>query len=224
MKLLSGIVVATLTSVVALASANAADMYRAPDVGGYKDGPAFVGVNWSGLYVGVNGGYGWANSSSYGFQPSGGFGGGQIGYNWQGIWNPHLVLGVEADIEGADITDSYYGHQASVNYFGTIRGRIGYAFDRALVYATGGFAYGEVQDSAFGASLTSTETGYTVGGGVEYKILPNWSAKAEYDFVSLDAGNSGANLSLNNSSRSEFNTFKVGVNYFVGGGAFEPLK
>ena len=60
MKLLSGILAATLTSVVALASANAADMYAG---GGYKDGPAYVGVNWSGLYVGVNGGYGWSQNT-----------------------------------------------------------------------------------------------------------------------------------------------------------------
>src|SRR5258706_13434174 len=91
----------TLTSVVALVSANAADMYRAPQgVGGYKDGPAFVGVNWSGFYAGVNGGYGW-NGNSFatdpGFlgelNPSGGFCGGPIGHNRQGgFGEPPLVL------------------------------------------------------------------------------------------------------------------------------------
>src|SRR5258706_16461043 len=105
----------TLTSVVALVSANAADMYRAPQgVGGYKDEPAFVGVNWSGFYAGVNGGYGW-NANSFAtvpgllgdLNPSGGFGGGQIGYNWQGVFgHPALVLGIEADFQGADISDS----------------------------------------------------------------------------------------------------------------------
>ena len=63
MKLLSGILGLTLTSVVALASANAADIYRAPSGGGYKDGPVYVGVDWNGLYGGVNGGYGWDASS-----------------------------------------------------------------------------------------------------------------------------------------------------------------
>ena len=96
-------VILTAASVVALsAAANAADMYR-PAAGGYKDVP-YVGVNWSGLYVGVNGGYG-ANAASVptgGLDPAGGFGGGQIGYNVQ---RGNIVFGLEADIEGADITE-----------------------------------------------------------------------------------------------------------------------
>src|SRR5262249_51798141 len=98
-----GLLAFTLTSVAALASANAADMYRAPEPfagGGYKDGPLVQ--SWTGFYVGVNGGYGWnAANTTLSFKgvdgpgdapdvhgnksldPEGGFGGGQIGYNWQ---------------------------------------------------------------------------------------------------------------------------------------------
>ena len=89
-------VILTAASVVALATAaNAADMYR-PSAGGYKDVP-YVGVNWSGVYVGVNGGYGMNSNNS---DMNGGFGGGQIGYNVQ---RGNLVFGVEGDIEGSSI-------------------------------------------------------------------------------------------------------------------------
>jgi outer membrane immunogenic protein len=234
MKLRSGLLALTLTSVVAIASANAADMYRAPAVGGYKDGPAYATVNWSGLYVGVNGGGAWNDKRSDDLvDPSGGFGGGQIGYNWQGIWHPNLVLGIEADFQGAGVSDGKdFGigtFKSELEWFGTVRGRVGYAFDRALVYGTGGFAYGSVKNSAntiFGSgSVTETQTGWVAGGGVEYKLSPAWSAKAEYQFLSLDASdpNGAGRLGGGDSDRSEIHTFRVGVNYFVGG-MYEPLK
>ena len=104
------------------AAANAADMYR-PTEGGYKDGPAYAGVNWSGLYAGVNGGYAFGNNSqdvkvsgptgTLGSpawpELTGGFGGGQIGYNWQGVLAPRVVLGVEADIQGAGLSKGATG-------------------------------------------------------------------------------------------------------------------
>ncbi len=95
-----------LFALLAAAQADAADMYRAQ--GGYRDGPAYIGTNWSGFYAGVNGGYGWANNNQLvdpgwfdGISPSGGFGGGQLGYNWQGL--SHFVLGFETDIQGSGI-------------------------------------------------------------------------------------------------------------------------
>jgi outer membrane immunogenic protein len=225
MKLLSGILGLTLTSVVALASANAADMYRAPEVGGYKDGPAYVGVNWSGFYAGVNGGYGWNNTHSSDFvDPTGGFGGGQIGYNFQ---RGNIVFGIEADFQGAGISDSdAFGDKSELNWFGTVRGRLGYSFDRALIYGTGGFAYGNVKNTYGGfGSASETQTGYVVGGGLEYKLAPAWSVKGEYQFLSLDApfdspvGPLGEGLG----NRTEVHTFRAGVNYFFGN-VYEPLK
>jgi outer membrane immunogenic protein len=237
----------TLSSTLVL-SANAADTYR----GGLKDGPpppVYVAAPiWSGFYVGVNGGYGWtANDgvvAGYGgtpndgvLSPSGGFGGGQIGYNWQGLFGySPWVIGIEADIQGAGISDSANfadgEHlQNSLNWFGTVRGRLGYAFGPALLYATGGFAYGEVESKwaggPFGFDVTETQTGYVVGGGLEYKFNPAWSVKGEYQFINLDANNWNGAGALNGSifsDRSEVNTFRVGLNYTLGHGGFGPLN
>ncbi len=216
MKLLTGILAATLTSVVAIASANAADMY-VPGPGGYKDGPAYVTVNWSGLYVGVNGGYGWSDNTDY-LDPTGGFGGGQIGYNVQ---RGNIVFGLETDFEGSGVADSGFGDKSSLDWFGSVRGRVGYAFDRALVYATAGFGYGQVTNDG----LSETQTGWVAGGGVEYKITPVWSAKAEYQYFDLDAPYSSpvGPLGYGAGNQTQFSTVRVGVNYFVGG-IYEPLK
>ncbi len=225
MKLVSGILGLTLTSVVALASANAADIYQPSAPGGYKDGPAYVAVNWSGFYAGVNGGYGWDAKSNDFLSPSGGFGGGQIGYNWQ---RGNIVFGLETDIQGAGIEDkNVFGDKSKLDYFGTVRGRVGYAFDRTLFYATGGFAYGEVQNTyvtlaPFG-KFSETQTGYTVGGGVEYKINPAWSVKAEYQYIDLGASNLVGPLGQNIGGDTEVHTVRAGLNYHVGVG-YEPLK
>src|SRR5208337_2426615 len=132
-----------------------------------------------------------------GLSPSGGFGGGQIGYNWQGILHPHLVLGAEADIQGAGIEDKgtdKFGdpYKSHLDFFGTVRGRIGYAMDSSLFYFTGGFAYGGIKNEVdfpyfSGASYIkdTTATGYVLGGGWEYKFSPAWSAKAEYQYINL---------------------------------------
>ena len=120
-------------------------------------------------------------------QPQGGFGGGQIGYNFQG--GP-LVFGLETDFQGGDLSGgitgttaggtAFSGHE-SVDWFGTARGRLGLAFGHALFYGTGGFAYGDVRQSAVynGISLgaSGTRTGWVAGGGIEYKVTPGLVAQ-----------------------------------------------
>ncbi len=239
MKLLSGLLGLTLTSAMALASANAADLYRGPAAGGYKD--AYVPVaTWTGFYAGVNGGYGWDASkigdtlAPWSISPEGGFGGGQVGYNWQGFYHPNLVLGIEADFQGADIKDfvtvGSTTVKSSLDYFGTVRGRVGYAFDRALVYATGGLAYGNVTDELsgkidrtvpFSVKDETTRTGYVVGGGLEYKISPAWSAKGEYQYINLGQDDGWAKVT---SEDYAVHTFRVGLNYHFGNSIYEPLK
>jgi outer membrane immunogenic protein len=196
---------------------------------GYKGGLPYVAVaNWSGFYAGFNVGDGWAaEDGSALLSPSGGFGGAQIGYNWQGVLglNPNIVLGIEADFQGSGLEDSAPGIKSSLNWFSTVRGRIGYAFGATLVYATGGFAFGEVENTVAPFRVTETQTGYAVGGGVEYKFNPAWSLKGEYQFISLDASDPvGAGpLGFTNGNRSEVNTVRVGLNYHFGQN-FVPLK
>jgi outer membrane immunogenic protein len=174
----------------------------APPRSGYER--PYVWGSWAGFYGGVNVGYGWSPSNDQlalsgdfptGLSPEGGFGGGQIGYNWQ---VGHLVFGAEADLQGADISDRVHdfnfgdNFHSSLDYFGTIRGRLGYAFDRTLVYATAGFAYGGVHNTVNGPLLLGapyrfdgTATGYVLGAGVEYKFNPAWSVKGEYQYINL---------------------------------------
>ena len=235
-------------ALLASAQANAADMYR-PSEGGYKDGPAYATANWAGFYAGVNGGGAWANNKQlvdyyfHGLSPAGGFGGGQIGYNLQGFIHPQLVLGVEADIQGSGISakgaDGALPYKSDLDYFGTVRGRAGYAVDRALVYFTGGFAYGGLrkasQEYAMGDQIQTNSgfaTGYLLGGGLEYQITPVWSVKAEYQYMNFGkndvCGGGGPDcFSAPNAAGpqkdDDYRTVRIGVNYHVQPG-FEPLK
>ncbi len=237
----------TLTTV----SADAADIYRPAAPGGYKDGPAYVEVTWSGFYAGVNGGYGWNNENQLadpfipfgGASPTGGFGGGQIGYNWQGGFGlgRQFVFGIEADLQGSDIRDRAIDatgafYRSNLDYFGTVRGRLGYAIDRTLFYFTGGFAYGglhkRTDDSGFDFRYNDTATGYVIGGGVEYKINPAWSVKAEYqymnfgknDLTDVSGAGAGSFASFTGVSKDDdYHTVRVGLNYHLGAG-YEPLK
>jgi outer membrane immunogenic protein len=236
--LVAGIAVASFCG----ASALAADLpTKAP---AYVPAPAPM-FSWSGWYIGANGGYAWGGSNgqipysdtagitalTQGFSDSGWFGGGQIGFNQQ---NGHSVWGLEADIQGSDIKDNFSvvvpnapagisGNQ-KIDYFGTVRGRIGLAYDRTLLYATGGWAYGSVKDNfvinAFPASNSATKGGWVVGAGIEYAFAPNWSMKLEYQYINL--GNttftefvSPAPITAHSVS-ADFSTVRVGLNWKFG--------
>jgi outer membrane immunogenic protein len=165
--------------------------------------PAVVPVyNWSGVYIGLNGGYGFGNSdweASTGFADTGNFNikgalvGGTIGANFQ---SGQFVFGVEGDGDWAKITGSvacgFVTCQTSSDWLATLRGRLGYAFDRVLVYATGGGAAGDVKATIPGFSTDSTEFGWTAGAGVEFAITENITIKGEYLFVNLEKGSCGA--------------------------------
>ena len=124
--------------------------------------------------------------------------GGQLGYNWQ---TGRVVLGIETDADWTNIKGSAAAPAASVladgggmcqtkqDWFGTTRGRIGYAFGRFLPYVTGGAAYGDIKALQSNGTATQTKFGWTAGGGVEYSLNRNWSAKVEY--LHLDLGTAG---------------------------------
>ena len=178
--------------------------------------PALPAFTWTGLYAGVNAGYAFHTGSGGYTDPtygavtggnrSGGFaGGGQIGYNYQLTPGSGFVIGFETDIQGASFakadaaylgTTPYYRVRPSLDYFGTVRGRLGYAFDRVLVYGTGGFAYGGGSRASSAAAYPSTlpgtdRTGYAAGGGIEYAFTEKLSAKVEALYLHLDRGFAG---------------------------------
>jgi outer membrane immunogenic protein len=189
----------------------------------YRFGPdqsAGIGpiYNWAGFFVGGTFGYGIGrndstfiipatNAEAFFLSPRGFDAGGIIAYNWQfGSW----VLGVDADIQGS--TGSGYltcvnictGASATeidqkLSWFGTVRGRLGYAVGPALFYATGGAAFGEIKEditqtaagTTAGLSFSHRQSGFAVGGGIENKLDlfgllgPNWTTRTEYLFADL---------------------------------------
>jgi len=189
-----------LASVAVLAMAglaNAADLPR-PMV---TKAPPYMTqyYNWTGFYVGVNGGGGWGSSAwdtTGSFDVSGGMVGGTVGYNWQyGTW----VLGLEGDIDWADIkgtTTTFCGAGCTSEntWLGTARGRVGYAFDRWMPYITGGAAFGDVKASHPGfTGMSSTQIGWTAGFGVEFAVVNNVTAKVEYLHYDLGSFQCGLN-------------------------------
>jgi outer membrane immunogenic protein len=155
---------------------------------------------WTGFYVGAHGGGAWdptgGNNTNCGSACTsaetalGGVAGGmQLGYNYQiGM----MVLGAEAEFSASSLRGSYPALDGidtlttSVDYFGTVTGKVGVAVGRLLIYAKGGAAWTHTNNSDFDTpeNLTFTanywQMGWTVGGGAEYALSPNWSVKLEY--------------------------------------------
>jgi outer membrane immunogenic protein len=188
------------------ASAEAADMYapRAP----YTVNQPLNAYSWAGPYIGGNLGYEWGSVGNNPTKPSGFNGGAQAGYNWQmGNW----VFGVEGDIAATAAEDTFAPWKFSNPWFGTLRGRAGYAISNVLFYGTGGLAFGELTGQTFGLSESHTSAGWTVGLGAEVGLAPHWSAKIEYLYVDLSSSQFVTVTNTSNGYR--FGTFRAGVNY-----------
>ncbi len=232
---------ATLSAAAAICVASAA--VQAADLGGMLAPPDYPPpLVWAGPYVGANAGYASSDTDDQlalrGDQPTGlssdgGFAGVQVGYNFQ---LSRYVLGVETEFDGANIGSSVHdlvwgdNFSSRLRYFGALRGRLGYAFDRTLIYIDGGLAYGGLSSNVNGPVLTGSPynfsgvaVGYILGGGVEYALTNNWSLRAEYQFMDLGkndptnaagapysaiAGGSWATV-----NHDAFHIFRVGVNY-----------
>jgi len=176
----------------------------------YVPAPSPV-YDWAGIYVGINGGYGFGSSnwtqgalSSGSFNTNGGVAGGTIGANFQ---TGQFVFGAEGDFDWAGISGSSVAGCGGVGGFagtttcdtksdwlGTVRGRVGYAFDRVMVYGTAGGAFGNIKVGPSTSSTldSSTEFGWTAGAGVEVGLMPNITAKIEYLYVDLANGSCSA--------------------------------
>jgi outer membrane immunogenic protein len=180
----------------------------AADLPNTKGPPAFAPppppqFTWTGLYVGGQVGYQWGSASNFletdpgdvfvAPEPSnnvqGIIGGGHIGYNYQ---INQFVLGIEGDVEGSGASGSFVdgiGGVGSGNarIEGSVRGRVGWAWDRFLIYGTGGVEFASIQNNyALGGLYDSDQVGragWTAGGGVEYAFDPNWSIRVEYRYT-----------------------------------------
>ena len=185
-------------------SAQAADLpYRAP----YTVNQPLNAYSWAGPYLGGNLGYAWGSVDNNPTKPSGFVGGVQGGYNWQnGPW----VFGVEGDIQASGASDTFAPWKFSNPWFGTLRGRAGFAYNNMLFYGTLGLAYGGLKGEFGGLTEDKTHMGWTAGLGMEIGFAPNWSAKMEYLY--MDLSNRGYSIT-GTSNGLESNILRFGVNY-----------
>jgi outer membrane immunogenic protein len=202
-----GLAIAALLAVPV--AAQSADLGPAPS---YK-APAYVApsyFSWSGFYVGVNAGYGFGKADAGGgadVKPSGFIAGGTVGYNLQtGLW----VWGIEGDFDYSAMKDEVGGVDVKAPWFGTVRGRIGYAgWGNLLPYITGGAAFAKLDvDAGAAGSDSDTRVGWTLGAGLEYALWSNWSVKVEYLYADLgtyDIGGGDVDFTTN--------IVRAGLNY-----------
>lgn len=176
------------------------------------DDPPPSAYDWSGPYIGLQAGYAWGDLDVTTFADAGGgpvagaggstdikgfIGGAHAGWNFQ---IESIVLGLEADINGSTVDGTFTfangdDFTADIDVAGSFRGRLGFAFDRALIYGTGGLAIASVELGTlnFGAGIrekdTQTYVGYTVGGGIEYAFSDSLSGRIEYRYTDLGTEN-----------------------------------
>lgn len=192
--------------------ASAADLAARPYT---KAPPMMVAIyDWSGFYIGANGGYG-TTRRNWDFYTAGGAfvgpegghdadgatAGGQVGYRWQ---SGQFVYGLEAqgnwaDFRGNNASTLFAGvtNRSRLDAFGLFTGQVGYAFNNALLYVKGGAAVtsskydsvGTVSGALLGSTGDNTRWGATIGGGLEYGFTPNWSFGVEYDHLFIDTKN-----------------------------------
>jgi outer membrane immunogenic protein len=238
------LVTASLIALGAVAPASAADLAARP----YTKAPPMIAsvYDWTGFYIGINGGWGsshnsWTNNAVGGVaatafdegshDATGGTVGGQIGYRWQaGGW----VFGLEAQGNWADFSGSnasaafaLVNNRTKIDSFGLFTGQIGYAWNTTLFYVKGGAAVTDSNYQGFTGgvlvdSASDTRWGGTVGVGLEYAFAPGWSAAVEYDHLFMGNNNYtlvtpvGA-LSRTDDIKQDVDLVTVRLNYKFGG-------
>ena len=174
--------------------------------------PSPLSSSWAGPYIGANIGYATGDITNSIAGPSGVAGGIQGGYNWKfrqsGQWE--WVVGLEGDIQAGRANDTFAAWKFSNPWFGTLRGRGGFAMNNILLYGTGGLAFGNVRAEVLNLTENHSTAGWTLGAGAEYGFASNWTAKAEYLYVNLN-NTQFALTGLPNGY--QFSIVRLGVNY-----------
>jgi outer membrane immunogenic protein len=191
--------------------------------------------DWTGGYVGVEGGGAWGTSTHnfiYGGTPlthgsmgiSGGLVGGTLGYNWT---TGNVLLGVEGDLSIASASGSTLGKPipcgpggggpnllctSDLTWFGTVRGRLGYVTGKWMPYLTGGIAFGNVEACEGTTCKSDGHTGWTIGGGVEAKLTAKWSVKVEDLYTDLGS-TSSYTYGPTHTEVTTANVVRAGLNY-----------
>lgn len=246
MKVIQNIAAALAGSLIA-GSALAADLPRSsPPPAPVHAVPIFT---WQGFYVGLQAGYQWGRTKGglspaagppplipYNYRTTGFVGGIHAGYNFQ---HNSLVYGVEADIEWSGVkgrqifpftpvgaANIAFSHRTQERWQGSLRARLGVAFDKALLYATGGLAYnnrrytfGPVATPSLFAHTAGT-WGWTIGAGLEYALDNNWSVRGEYRFSQYSGKTSVFPGNIRDRvGKYQTHTVRIGVSYRFGGPA-----
>jgi outer membrane immunogenic protein len=186
---------------------NWAGWYAGGNVGYGWGGPSDPNVSFvdPGVAVGFAGYFGIGGNVTPDLHPAGVIGGGEVGYNW--TLTPSWVAGLVADFQGSGIKGSATNsvspplsvlsnqtNSEQIDWFGTVRAKLGYAQNNWLFYATGGLAYGRVETSGSFAippvlnltgSNSATNVGWAAGGGFDYGLTSNWIVGVEYLYVDL---------------------------------------
>ena len=220
MKLkLFGLTTAGLSLLATTLTAQAADIPRPIYKGPH---PVVAYYNWTGFYVGIVAGYGWGTSTwealpGTTISPKGYMIGGTLGYNYQ---TGSFVWGIEGDLSWSNVKGSVtcgvaFTCETSNSYLATLRGRLGYAFDRFMPYVTGGLAAGDINATRPGLpGGSNSSAGWVLGVGLEVGVVSNVSVKAEYLYVDLGNFNCGLNCGLVATGNTSFdaNLFRGGLN------------
>jgi outer membrane immunogenic protein len=159
------------------------------------------GFSWTGIYVGINGGYNFGTATPNGLaglSENGFLIGGTLGGNYQ---FGSFVIGLEGDGDYNSMSQNNF----KSTWLATVRGRAGFAYDRVLFYGTGGAAFANAQVTGLGST---TMDGWTAGGGIEWAFTPNWTAKAEYLYADFPTPSIGGN-----SFKFTDNIIRAGINF-----------
>jgi len=229
---------ATLALAALVGTAAAADLPSRKAPVAYA--PAALAYSWTGFYVGGQLGYGWVDDRTSEFVTATGaynnftkvmkldgvFGGLHAGYNMQ---SGALVYGLEADAEVSGIKGGFVlpngeGGSSKHKWQGSLRGRVGVAFDRTLFYVTGGAALVELEHTAFSRrareTYSNTRLGWTLGAGVEYALSDKWSVRGEYRYTDYGTFRNDSQVAFRGFSQQQEpreHAVRLGVSYHFGG-------